>query len=253
MIYKAAPYTLIRDVLYKKGQDGILRRCINPSEVSTILQGCHTDPSGGYFAGIVTTQKALQSWYWWPTMFSDANIFAQKCDPCQRIGKPTPSFAMPLTPFLAQIPFEKWGVDFVGPINPPSRDGRKRYILVATDYVTKWVEALATRNDDADTVTKFLYENIITRFGCPKELVNNRGTHFINDTIAKLTDKYLIKHRKTSPYHPRANGQSEKTNEILSKIITKTLQGSNTDWDALQKNSDFCDFLATTIYDSGPL
>jgi len=82
---------------------------------------------------------------------------------------------------------------------------------------------LATRNDDANTIAKFLYENIITRFGCPKELVSDRGTHFLNDTIEQIREKYFIKHQKTSPYHPRANGQTEKTNGILCKIITKTV------------------------------
>jgi transposase InsO family protein len=92
--------------------------------------------------------------------------------------------------------------------------------------------ALATKIDDAKMVAKFLYENIITKFGCPKELVSDRGIHFINKIIEQLTTKYLIKHRKSTPYHPWANDQTEKTNGILCKIITKTVQGSNTDWDA---------------------
>ena len=76
-----------------------------------------------------------------------------------------------------------------------------------------------------------LLQNIITRFGCLKELVSDQGTHFINSTIEKLLSKYMIKHRKSTLYHPRANGQMEKTNGILCKIITKIVQGSNTDWD----------------------
>ena len=71
----------------------------------------------------------------------------------------------------------------------------------------------------------------MSRFGCPKELVCDRGTYFVNDVIEELTTKYKIKHRLTTPYHPRANGQTEKTNGILCKIITKTVQGSMTDWD----------------------
>ena len=138
---------------------------------------------------------------------------------------------MPLVPILAQAPFEKWGIDFVGPIPPASRYGQKRYILVATDYVTKWAEAIATKTDNANTVATFLYENIITHFGCPKELVSDCGTHFINNTIATLIAKYEIKHRKTTPYHPCANGQTEKTNGILYKILTKTISGAGTDWD----------------------
>jgi len=84
-----------------------LRRCINPSEVPLILQGCHSDICGGHFAGLVSAQKALQSGYWWPTMFTDAANYVKVVTLCQRVGKPTPTTSMPLTPILAQIPFEK--------------------------------------------------------------------------------------------------------------------------------------------------
>ena len=138
---------------------------------------------------------------------------------------------MPLVPILAQAPFEKWGIDFVGPIAPASKYGQKCYILVATDYVTKWAEAVATKIDNSNTVATFLYENIITLFGCPKELVSDRGIHFINNTIATLTAKYEIKHCKTTPYHPHANDQTEKTNGMLCKILTKTILRAENDWD----------------------
>ena len=180
------PYTLIGEVLYKQGQDGILQRCINPNEVQIILKGCHDEVCGSHFAGLVTAQKALQLGYWWPTLFTDANRYSKCYDPYQRVGKPTPSNAMPLILILTQNPFEKWGIDFVQPIKPPSRYGQKLSILVATEYVTKWAEAMATKTDDAKNIAKFIYENFITRFGCPKELVSDRGTHFLNDTIEQL-------------------------------------------------------------------
>jgi len=62
--------------------------------------------------------------------------------------------------------------------------------LVAIDYATKWAEAIATRNDDAKTVARFLYENIILHFECPRELISDRGTHFLNDTIEELTNRF---------------------------------------------------------------
>ena len=223
VIYKSRPYTIITQVLYKQGRDGVLRRCINPSEVSLILKGCHDDMFGGHFADLVIAQKALQSGYWWPTLFLDATKYAKTCDPCQRVGKPTPSRAMCLTLILAQIPFEKWGIDFVGPIKSPSRYNKIWYILVATEYVTKLAEAVATKIDDAKIVAKFIYENIITCFGCPKELVSNRGTHFLNSTIEQLTDKWFIKHKETTPYHPRANGQTKKINCIFYCKLFKDL------------------------------
>ena len=168
--------------------------------------------------------------YWWPTMFFDAHQFVHCCDACQRIGWPTGTIAMPFVPILAQTLFEKWGIDFVGPIAPTSQNGQKRYILVATDYVTKWTEAVAMKTDNANTIATFLYENIIIRFGCPKELVSDCGIHFINNTIAALIAKYEIKYNKTTPYHPCANGQTKKTNGILCKILTKTIFGAKSDW-----------------------
>jgi hypothetical protein len=78
---------------------------------------------------------------------------------------------------------KKWGIDFMGPIKPPSRHGQKYYILVATEYVTKWAKAIATKIDDAKIVAKFLYKNTIARFGCTKEVVSDRRTHFLNSTI----------------------------------------------------------------------
>ena len=194
LILKSRPYTMIAGTLYKQGKDGVLRRCVFASEIQTILEGCHLDSCGGHFAGDTTARKAMMAGYWWPTMFSDAHQYVRRCDPCQQTGRPTATSAMPLNPILAQAPFEKWGIDFVGPIAPASRNGQKRYILVAIDYVTKWAEAVATKTDNASAVATFLYENIITRFGCPKELISDRGKHFLNATIAALTTKYAITH-----------------------------------------------------------
>ena len=110
---------------------------------------------------------------------------------------------------------------------------------------------MAIKIDDAKIVAKFIYENNFTQFGCPKELVSDCGTHFLNDIIKQLTNKFLIKHRNTTLYHSRANGQTEKTNGILCKIITKMVQGSNTDWDARLYDALWayrCAFKVTTKF-----
>ena len=87
LVHKSAPYTLIGGVLYKKGCDEVLKRCIFPSEVDAILEGCHLDNCGGHFAGDSTARKALMAGYWWPNMFSDAHQFVRCCDACQVIGR----------------------------------------------------------------------------------------------------------------------------------------------------------------------
>ena len=84
LVHKSALYTLIGGVLYKKGRDEVLRRCIFQSEVDIILEGYHLDSCGGYFAGDSTARKALMASYWWPTMFFDAHQFVRRCDACQR-------------------------------------------------------------------------------------------------------------------------------------------------------------------------
>ncbi|KAL3686670.1 hypothetical protein R1sor_009244 [Riccia sorocarpa] len=90
---------------------------------------------------------------------------------------------------------------YTRPIAPATRGTQRRYILLATDYFTRMVEAEATKKDDVATVAQFLFERIICRYGCPLELVSDRGTHFINKTIAEMSEQYEIRHRKTSPYN----------------------------------------------------
>lgn len=99
---------------------------------------------------------------------------------------------MPLAPFV------KWGIDFVKPISQVSR-GQNRYIILATDYATTWVEARASKKKDAKVAAGFLFEEIMMRFSYPLELVSDRGKHFLNDVIVDITTKYAIKHRKTTP------------------------------------------------------
>ena len=89
------------------------------------------------------------------------------------------------------------------------------YIVVATEYVTKWTEAKAVKTNTAAHASTFMYENIISRFGCLKILVSDRGTHFLNSSIQEMTYKLKIDHKKTTPDHPQTNDQTERVNGTL--------------------------------------
>jgi transposase InsO family protein len=90
--------------------------------------------------------------------------------------------------------FEKCAIDFMGPINPPGKCTRARYIITATEYLTRWVEARAVKDCSATIVAHFIFDDIITRFGCPKILMTDQGTHFINKTVESLTEEFAVHH-----------------------------------------------------------
>ncbi|MCO5555399.1 hypothetical protein L7F22_008945 [Adiantum nelumboides] len=138
---------------------------------------------------------------------------------------------MPLRPMMGARAFAKWRIVFVGSIAPPAYKTHALYIIVATDYLTKWIEAKATTKNDAKTTAQFLNQNIFTRYGLPIEIVSDRGTHYINEVIEFLLDEFMVIHRKSALYHPQANGQAQSTTNILMTIITKIFSESRADWD----------------------
>lgn len=119
-----------------------------------ILLTYHDGPYGGHFVAKRTTFKILQEGYYWPTLHQDVRRYTSQCDQCQRMGKPIPNDEIPIQPQVTFEPFEKWGMDFVGPISPPSK--KKQYIIVCTDYLTKWTETKAIKATIEEKVAEFL-------------------------------------------------------------------------------------------------
>ena len=149
---------------------------------------------GGHYIGKYIAQKVLTVGLWWPTVRKDAKEFCRSCDVCQRTGKPSRRDEMPLKPQVIVQAFNKWAIDFVGPINPPGKRTGARYIITAVDYLTRWVEAAPVKDYSAVTTVQFIFKNIITRFGCSCILMNDQGTHFLNQTIQLLTEEFQIYH-----------------------------------------------------------
>ena len=93
-------------------------------------------------------------------------------------------------------------IDFVGPINPPGKRTGARYIITRTDYLTRWVEEQLVRDCSEETIAKFIFEYILSRFGCSKILMSDQGSHFLNNTIEALTEEFQVYHHKSTTYHP---------------------------------------------------
>ena len=184
-------------------------------------------PYGGHFGGQRTAVKVLQSGFYWPTLFKDSHNFCQRCNECQRTGSISQKDEMPLNGILEVELFDVWGIDFMGPF-PPSNNCQ--YILVAVDYVSKWVEAIACASSDAKTVVKFLQKNIFTRFGTPRALISDEGTHFVNNMLKGVLNKYNINHRVATAYHPQTNGLAELSNREIKGILEKVVRPNRKDW-----------------------
>jgi len=145
--------------LFKYCPDQIFQRCIPDNEVSSVIKFCHSEECGCHFSSKKTTVKILQCEFYWPTMFKDTHAFCKICENCQKLGSISKCHMMSLNPILVIEIFNCWGIDLMGPF-PPSFGFL--YILVVVDYVSKWIEAIPSQNNDHKTVIKFLKENILS-------------------------------------------------------------------------------------------
>ncbi|GJU18314.1 reverse transcriptase domain-containing protein [Tanacetum coccineum] len=206
--------------------DQIIRRCVHGQEAFEILKACHEGPTGGHHSANLTARKVFDAGFFWPTIYRDAHTMIKSCDTCQRQGKISQRDEMPQNAIQVCEIFDVWGIDFMGPF--PSSHGNK-YILVAVDYLSKWVEAKALPTNDARVVVKFL-KSLFARFGTPRAIISDRGTHFCNDQFAKVMSKYGVTHRLATAYHPQTSGQVEVSNRGLKRILERTVGENRASW-----------------------
>ena len=120
-------------------------------------------------------------------MHKDFKAYCKACDACQRIGRALQRDELPLQPQVSLQAFEKWAIDFIGLIQHPRKKTVVRYIITVTEYLARWAEAQPVKDCIGVMTTKFLFEYVLTRFGYPKVLMSDGGTHFLNETISVLT------------------------------------------------------------------
>nr|GEU46629.1 DNA-directed DNA polymerase [Tanacetum cinerariifolium] len=193
--------------------------CVHDQEAIDILKACHYRPTGGHHGPNYTAKKVFDSGFYWPTIYRDAQDLVKNNDLFQRQGKISQRDEMPQESIQVYEIFDVWGIYFMGLFL--SSRGNK-YILVAIDYLSKWVEAKALPTNDARVVCKFL-KNLFARFGTLRAIISDRGTHFCNDQFAKVMQKFGVTHCLATPYHPQTNGQVEVSNRGLKCILERTV------------------------------
>ncbi|GJY38134.1 reverse transcriptase domain-containing protein [Tanacetum coccineum] len=212
--------------LFRICADQVIRRCVYGQEAVNILMACHNGPTGGHHGANYTAKKVFDSGFYWPMIYRDAHDLVTWCDACQRQGKILHHDEMPQNAIQVCEIFDIWGIDFMGPF--PSSRGNK-YILVAVDYLFKWVEAKALPTNDARVVCKFL-KSLFARFGTPHAIISDRGTHFCNDQFAKVMLKYGVTHQLSTAYHLQKSRQVEVLNRGLKRILERTVGENRASW-----------------------
>ncbi|GJW48639.1 reverse transcriptase domain-containing protein [Tanacetum coccineum] len=192
------------------------------SEVAPLYEG----PTRGHHSANLTARKVFNVGFFWPPYIKMQYYDQIRCDTCQRQGKISQRDEMPQNAIQVCEIFDVWGIDFMGPF--PSSHGNK-YILVAVDYLSKWVEAKALPTNDARVVVKFL-KSLFARFETPRAIISDRGTHFCNDQFAKVMSKYRVTHRLATAYHPQTSGQVEVSNRGLKRILERTVGENRASW-----------------------
>jgi ribonuclease HI len=240
---KAVRYCLIDQALYWKDPSGVFLRCLDPQEAQQVIFDFHSGLCGGHYFWKTTAHKILRAGYYWPTLFPDVCREIRACIKCQKFSGKQQLKSLPLKPVVVSAPFQQWGLDFIGEIHPPS-SGQHRWILTATDYFTKWIEAVPTRSASHKVIISFL-EDIITRFGCPSRIVTDNAASFKSEPLIKFCEQFQISLIHSTPYYPQGNGLAESSNKSLIKIIKRLLEDNKRAWDSKLKFALWADRVTT--------
>ncbi|KAG9458357.1 hypothetical protein H6P81_002865 [Aristolochia fimbriata] len=229
-VRRVAPkFGLFNNTLYRRSYDGILLRCVSKEEGQALLFEAHGGICGAHQAGPKLHLQVKQLGYYWPTMLRDAIELGRHCTACQLHANYIHQPPSPLHPTMASWPFEAWGKDIIGPINPKS-SANHQYILAATNYFSKWAEAAAYKEIKAATVVDFIRTQIVYRYGVPRYIMTDNGTPFRNKTMDNFFEKFDIRQSTSTAYNPAANGLAEAFNKTLCKILKKAIAGNKKDW-----------------------
>lgn len=215
--------------LFRRGLDGTLLRCLETEESKHALSKVHEGICGSHSNGFTLARKLLRAGYYWLDMEKDAIKFAKTCEKCQLHGNLIHAPARDLIPFITHWPFQQWAFDLIGQIYPASSNGHK-FIITATEYFTKWVEAIPLIKATGKQVALFILNYIICRYGIPSSIMTNNGGQFKNKDLDELCEKFKIKQQWSSVYYPQGNGQAKTSNKNLLTILHRTVNKSGKDW-----------------------
>eukprot|EP01121_Diplochlamys_sp_Union-15-3_P009686 TRINITY_DN2647_c0_g1_i2.p1 TRINITY_DN2647_c0_g1~~TRINITY_DN2647_c0_g1_i2.p1 ORF type:complete len:1234 (+),score=100.53 TRINITY_DN2647_c0_g1_i2:684-4385(+) len=179
--------------------------------------------------GLNRTYARLLERYWWPNMWRDTSHHVHNCLVCAKTKKTRDLGTGRMEPMVVGRPWELVGVDFLGPL-PKTKNGN-RYLLVFVDYFSRWTIAVASEGANAEVVASALLKQVYYKFGAPKKLISDNGTPFTAALTKTLCAALGVEKIFTTPYHPQANGQTERWNATILTGLRAYVDGDPSDWD----------------------
>ncbi|KAG7568048.1 Retrotransposon gag domain [Arabidopsis thaliana x Arabidopsis arenosa] len=229
----SAKYCIIKKSLYKRGVSDPYLLCIFGPKVEIVTSEVHEGLCGSHSSGRAMAFKIKRLGYFWPTMISDCIDYAKRCKNCQMHAPLIHQPSEILSSISAPYPFMRWSMDIVGPMHRSTRG--VQYLLVLTDYFSKWIEAEAYVSIQDSVVKTFLWKYIICRHGVPYKIVTDNGPQFISNEFEDFCASWGIKLSYSTPRYPQGNGQAEASNKTILSNLKKRLNARKGGWyDELQ-------------------
>ena len=218
--------TVVNDVLIRQTDDR--NQLLVPDALRRrLFDNAHSGPLAAHL-GPDRTLAQLRPHYYWPGMTKDVTNWCRACDTCARSRGPPPRAHANMQKIIAAAPMDLVAVDILSGL-PTASDG-STCILVAVDYFTKWAEAYALPNEEAATCMNALYQGFFSRFGLPTQLHSDQGRNFESKLVSELARLTGIRRTRTTPFHPRSDGQTERMNRTILAMLRATAQEHPENW-----------------------
>lgn len=209
-------------------QDPVVQLVVPRDLRHEIIYHCHDSPLAGHF-GLQKTYAKIRTRYFWKGMYRDCEVWIRSCIDCSMKKSPRTS----KTPICLPIPvsgaFDRLAVDAVGPL--PETHAGNRYLIVFTDYLTRWPEAFPVKTIDAPVVARLIMDEIVARHGAPRTLLSDRGKNFLSKLVKEVCHMINTRKVNTSSYHPQTNGLVERFNGVLVQALSHFCSDNQKDWD----------------------
>jgi ribonuclease HI len=218
---RTRPYVIIEGELYKHGVCSPLLKCLSRTEGQELMKKIHVGLCGSHIGSRTLLGKVFKQGFYWPKAASDAVDLVQKCENCQRCAKDQKQPSSLNQLIQPTWPLQRWGLDLLGPL--PDAQGNLKYVVVAVEYFSKWIEAKPLATITSATIQKFFWQNIVCRFGVSKAITMDNGTQFDVETFKDFCDRIGTKNHFASVRHLESNGLVERANGIIMTGIMKLI------------------------------